>query len=76
MGHFQSITVKNKNQTKPHKIEQSIANNNKIELLINFQSHIWLNEQEKIDELFQYYKEIENYLNENIEKMWKSTALG
>lgn len=44
--------------------------NKKVEITLKFNTPIYLDEKNQIDQLFKYYQELEDFLNVNYEKLW------
>lgn len=73
LGEYKGITLLHKQpQIIPHEVNvvSPIDENKHIELNIQFNTPIYLTEFEEIKKLFDYYQNIENYINKNYNKFW------
>ena len=52
------------------KIVDSVIRNKKVEVTLKFNTPIYLDEKNQIDQLFKYYQELEDFINTNYEKLW------
>lgn len=75
-GELKSLTIGKQElyrqmQIIPHHVTAGFSDDNNIEITITFDTPIFLDEKKAINELFDYYQTMENFLNAHQNELWQ-----